>query len=341
MGLAALGRGGGSISGPEDVMVAAQLAAALELSGWPKPGNVHRTADLGPKTYERFLAGSIALGPACLEAARRGMMAGRGQVELGEVGLGGLMEAATRSDGRWQACEPTHVGYVMLCVPLSASSGLLLGEGAELDLGSLREGVSRLLGATTTQDAIGLYRALKLAASSKLGRLRPEVGLPDVLEDGAEGELVDLGLTLLDVLRISSRWDLVAKELYSSLELCARTGLPTLRSELEEHGSLNVAIVNTYLALLSEARDTHVARAWGLRRTSLIPDAVAEGLGMAEEVSRRAREALELGGAATPEGLRALNEMDRWLRGMGLNPGSCADLTACTIMLALLTGLRP
>ncbi|HDI01682.1 MAG TPA: hypothetical protein ENF78_04570 [Candidatus Bathyarchaeota archaeon] len=335
------GKGRPAISRPEDIMLAAQLAAALELSSWPKPGNVHRMADLGEKTYERFLAGSLAIGPACLKAATRGQAVGMGMMRLGDVGLGSLIEEAVRDDGGWQACGPTHMGYVLLCIPLAASAGLLLGEGAEVSIRSLREGFSLMLEAAGVQDAIGLYRALKLTASTKLGRLRPGAGLPDVLSERAEEELLERGLTLLDVLKLSSKWDLVAREACSSLRLCAEVGLPALRRGLEEHGLLNVAIVNTYLSLLAEAEDTHVARAWGLRETHLMPDAVLRGLEMAREVSKRAREALELGGAATEEGLRALNEMDRWLRGLGLNPGSCADLTACTLMLAILTGLRP
>lgn len=331
----------GCIEGPEDVMVAAQLAAALELSGWPKPGNVHRMADLGPKTYERFLAGSIAIGPTALEAARRGLLAGKGELELADVRLGSLIERAARDDARWQVSGTTHMGYIMLCVPLSVAAGLALGEGRELSIEVLRASVSRLLQASTVRDAADLYRALRAAASTKLGRLRSEAGLPDVFDPEAEETLARRGLTLLEVLRISSKWDLIARELASSLELCVNVGLPALRGNLDRYGSLNVAVVNTYLTLLAEVRDTHLARAWGLRKTSYMPDAVLEGLEIAKEASRRAREALKLDGAATREGLRALEEMDKWLRSLDLNPGSCADLTACTLMLALLTGLRP
>ena len=108
------GKGRPAISRPEDIMLAAQLAAALELSSWPKPGNVHRMADLGEKTYERFLAGSLAIGPACLKAATRGQAVGMGMMRLGDVGLGSLIEEAVRDDGGWQACGPTHMGYVLL-----------------------------------------------------------------------------------------------------------------------------------------------------------------------------------------------------------------------------------
>ena len=43
------------------IMLIAQLASALEASGTPKPGNVHRNADFHQTSFEHFLAGSIAL----------------------------------------------------------------------------------------------------------------------------------------------------------------------------------------------------------------------------------------------------------------------------------------
>ena len=329
------------ITGPDDVMLAAQLAAVLEVSAWPKPGNVHRMGDLGPKTYERFLAGSLAIGPACREAAERGLLAGEGRIGLSELGLGLLMEEAASSDGSWQASGPTHTGFIILSIPLSASAGLLLGRASGMSVSALRSALSDVLEASTVEDAVGLYRAVRMSASTKLGELGPSAGIPDVFDPGAEEELRARGLTLLDVLKASSPWDLVSRELVEALRLSSEVGLPAFRRYLEETGSLNAAIVNTYLALLASARDTHLARAWGLRKTARMPEALSAGLEMAEEVSRRAREALELGGAATEEGLRALEELDAWLRSLELNPGSCADLTACTLMLAILTGFRP
>jgi len=70
----------GAVEGPDDVMIAAQLAAALEVSGFPKPGNIHREADLGPKTFERLLADSIAIGHACSKNAVKGMAGADGSL---------------------------------------------------------------------------------------------------------------------------------------------------------------------------------------------------------------------------------------------------------------------
>ncbi|MDP6641398.1 MAG: triphosphoribosyl-dephospho-CoA synthase, partial [Nitrososphaerales archaeon] len=56
----------------KDVMNAAQLAASLEVSATPKPGNVHRNADYPSTRFEHFLSGAVALGPAISSAASQG-----------------------------------------------------------------------------------------------------------------------------------------------------------------------------------------------------------------------------------------------------------------------------
>ncbi len=56
----------------EYVRRCATLAALLEVSASPKPGNVHRMRDRPDTRYEHFLAGSVALGGAMWRMAVRG-----------------------------------------------------------------------------------------------------------------------------------------------------------------------------------------------------------------------------------------------------------------------------
>ncbi len=64
----------------QEVMNAAQLAASLEVSATPKPGNIHRNADYLPTRFEHFLSGAVALGPSIGEVASQGI-----KVTLGEL----------------------------------------------------------------------------------------------------------------------------------------------------------------------------------------------------------------------------------------------------------------
>ena len=77
-----------------DVIISAQLAAALEVSASPKPGNVHRTADYAQTRFEHFLAGAIALGPAVREAALQGIRAVSHEIKYNEIGIGRCLKMA-------------------------------------------------------------------------------------------------------------------------------------------------------------------------------------------------------------------------------------------------------
>jgi triphosphoribosyl-dephospho-CoA synthase len=89
------------------------------------------------------------------------------------------------------------------------------------------------------------------------------------------------------------------------------------------------AIVETFLYLLAAAPDTHVAR--------------RGGAAAAEAVQQRAVVALAAGGVRSPEGTRAIEEMDRALRDARnvANPGTTADLTAAAAFVVLVGGGWP
>ncbi len=64
---------------------------------------------------------------------------------------------------------------------------------------------------------------------------------------------------------------------------------------------------------------------------------------VARAISDRALKVLELGGLLTEKGRAALSELDDCLRRPRneLNPGTTADLTAASLMIAILCGFRP
>jgi len=66
----------------------ASLAALMEVSAYPKPGNVHRTRDLPDTRFEHFLAGAVAIGPDMRELAMRGVDAVSGELGWDKVGVG-------------------------------------------------------------------------------------------------------------------------------------------------------------------------------------------------------------------------------------------------------------
>ena len=46
----------------EDIVKLAQISSALEVSGYPKPGNVHRTRDYDDMVFEDFVISGIVIG---------------------------------------------------------------------------------------------------------------------------------------------------------------------------------------------------------------------------------------------------------------------------------------
>ena len=49
---------------PSEIAKIAQIASALEVSGYPKPGNVHRTRDYDDMELEDFIIIGIVIGDA-------------------------------------------------------------------------------------------------------------------------------------------------------------------------------------------------------------------------------------------------------------------------------------
>lgn len=97
--------------------------------------------------------------------------------------------------------------------------------------------------------------------------------------------------------------------------------LPRLRAGLASGLSRNDAMVDALLELCVVVEDTNVLKRAG-----------RDGL---ELLRTRAREALSLGGMASPEGRAAVVAMDDALTARDISPGGCADLLAVTAFLDL------
>ncbi len=324
------------------VMRAAQLAAVLEVSGWPKPGNVHRTADFEDTNFEQFLAGSIALGPAVRDVALQGVRARLREIEVYDIGLGGYIRHAVDDVRAWHRGGNTHLGVSLLFVPLGAAAGYTLSLGEEINPGVLRDDVRRIMEASSPRDAVEAYRAINEANSAALGRI-VGLGVPDLLDENYEEAILEGGLSLFQVMKASMDWDNIAWEWATGMEISFKTGYPCLRRTFEETQDINTATVHTFLTILSLHPDTLIARKLGSKESKDIREATRIGRLKAREVSRKAKDVLNLGGFFSDKGRKALQEMDTTMRSLGedFNPGTTADLTASSLMIAILCGLRP
>ncbi len=211
---------------PDLISKIAQMASILEVSGHPKPGNVHRTQDFEDMVFEDFLISGIAIGNTMKKAAGRGLRY-TDEDELHKIGLGELIR---------EAVVETNAGSIS-------------------HFNGLRDKIHELMLATTPQDAVNLYEAINIADAGGMGE-REDL---DVGSEKAKEELLEKGINMFDVLEISSSWDALAYELTHKMPVSFEVGYPTFKDLKNTHG-INKATVQTFLTILSKKPDTLISR---------------------------------------------------------------------------------
>jgi len=326
----------------DHVRSSAQLAAILEVSGWPKPGNVHRTRDRAETRYEHFLAGSVILGSSVEAAAIKGSMVGNGQLDVSEIEVGRIVKKAVSDVAKSHSGGNTHLGVCLLFIPLAAAAAKTYVEAGEIFPGILRRNVKEVVKSAMPEDAVAVYEAIAMADSLRnLGRVYGKRS-PDLLDKEADKKIREEGISLFDVMNDSSSYDTIARELVTGMKISFEIEYPELMETFRRTGDINVATVHTFLRILSKVPDTFIARKVGLIETPDAKEAVQMGVRETKWISETSERILDLGGLTTEEGKKSIWELDRKLQSLGrhYSPGTTADLTATSLMIALLCGLK-
>lgn len=320
----------------------AQLAAVLEVSGWPKPGNVHRTMQHSDARYEHFLAGSVALGSAVEDAALKGMMVAKNRLDLPSIGVGKLVKKSVSDIAKSHRGGNTHLGVCLLFIPLASAAAKSHVGASEISPAVLRSNVRQIMESTTPKDAVDVYEAITLVSSPhEMGKVGGERA-PDLYDKQAKRKILADGITLFDVMKQASSYDTIARELVTGMEVSFEIGYKSLMETFNYTRDINVATVHTFLKILAMVPDTFIARKIGLKSASDIKKAVQLGREETMWISETAEKVLELGGLTTKDGEASLWEFDRKLQSLGkdYSPGTTADSTAAALMIALLCGLK-
>lgn len=301
-----------------------QLAVLLEVSAYPKPGNVDRTHDFEDTRYEDFLASAVAIAAPMREAARRGHLVSVGSLDVAEVKIGSIIKLAVQRMKAWQSGGNTSLGSILLLCPIAVAAGMVMSSDRVPPM-KLRAKLRPVTRHVTPFDAVEVYRAISLAEPGGLG----QVARFDVKDGQSEKTIISEKRTLLDVFRLSSTWDSVAYEWANGFPITFELGYPYLTNQLKTTGDIRLATVHTFLRILSLVPDTLIAR--------------KVGIGKSKEISLKAAQVLDAGGLLTEEGRRMTEALDLSLRGPNhkLNPGTTADLVASTLAVAILEGRRP
>lgn len=278
---------------------AIRRACVLEASA-AKPGNVHPRASFPDLIFEDFVRSAEAASPALACAA--------------ELGIGRAISQAIEAT-RAVVSSNTNLGIVLLIAPLAA---------VPLDQ-SLQDGIGHVLSRLTRDDAVWVYRAIRLAQPGGLGTADDQ----DIANEPTG--------TLREVMALAADRDGVAAQYANEFAWVLNEGLPFLASVGGEFEHCwEAATIELHLRLLAKHPDTLIARKCG------------ESVAM--DTSRRAQCCLD-DLASVPldatQRTRIIDEFDQWLRADGhrRNPGTTADLVAACLFAAIrervITGVTP
>lgn len=305
------------------IRMCGELACLLEVSATPKPGNVHRFQDFAEIRYEDFLASSVSLGVWLEELAMKGLLLKDDKINWQQMDLGKTIKEAVKQSNYFHQRSNTNLGIILLLSPLSVAAGLTIPEEeANCNLDLLQKNALEVMKNTTVEDSIHVSEAIASASPGGLGK----VDQYDITEPSLEEELRSDDVNLLQLMDICQERDNICFELALGYPITIKTGLAALKWSLAIRNDINLAIVDAYLAILSNYPDTLVKRKFG--------DEIAQ------RISKRATDIINVGGALTLEGRRELEDLDIELREAEekINPGTTADIIASTIFVHLLSG---
>ncbi len=238
----------------EYVARSAQLALLLEVSAYPKPGNVSRTHDFKDTRYEHFLASSVAVYPVLREAAVR------------SEGVGELVKKGVEESIKWQSGGNTHFGALLLLIPLAMAAGAC----ESFDMGEIKRKAKEVMLNTNVDDAVEVYRAFPKAKV----KVRTDVPELDVMDENSLKEIKEKKLSLYEILTISASYDLISRELVRGFE--KTFGYASLLMDFATKRSINDAIAHAYLRFLSEEEDTFVKMKFGTEKSKYVLERAKE-----------------------------------------------------------------
>ena len=285
---------------PNEIAKLAQIASTFEVSGYPKPGNVHRTRDFDDMVFEDFLISGIVIGDSVREACSN--------VDVNNPELGKYILQAISETDRWIK-NNTNLGIVMMTMPIAVAASI------SNNFDEIRDNICLLMSNTSVDDACDVYDAINIADAGGMG----DQDEYDVASENAKNELRNNNQTMFDVLKISAPWDMLAREMTSDMPAVFEIGYPTY-SKLKKENSLNYSCIMTFLTILSQVPDTLISRKYGEDE--------------ALKVSMMTRDLLKLKDSS--DFSEKIEEFDDYLFKNKLNPGTTADLTMASIFLSFL-----
>ncbi len=275
-----------------------------------KPGNVSRASPGHGMNADTFLASARAAADPLFERGRP---------------VGERIEAAVGASWAAVGCN-TNLGIVLLCAPLAAAlervpegepgggeqrRGLGVNDEGVIDATALRAAVSSVLAALDVADARAAYRGIASANPGGLGRAQAQ--------DVAEAPTIDLRAAMT----LAAGRDSIARQYAHAYADIFDCGFAALQPRTGAPRRVGATVQAVFLSFLAGWPDSHIVRKLGSSAAQTVTGDAALWL---------ARVAAD--GAAGDSA--AFAAWDERLKAAGINPGTSADLTVCTLFAAAL-----
>lgn len=288
-----------------------EIATLLEVSAYPKPGNVHRTQDFDDMKYEDFLISGSVLRESLEIVAYNASRHYPNLLDKIQIGDAVLQSIKTTNN---LVHTNTNLGISMLLIPISAGLGALENEETIYNLPKM---VDIIMKNTRPEDAVALTKAIRLADA---GGIEDKTTEYDVNNENTIEEIIKNNINVYDLFKISEKYDKISYELINGLPVISEIGYPTY-CKYEEEFSKNDVTLEVYLKLLSEVPDTLITRKYGEN--------------ISQKISKRAKNILKDTQIATEERYKELKKFDEYLINKKYNPGTTADFTAASLFVGL------
>lgn len=295
----------------QDIAKLGEIATLLEVSGYPKPGNVHRTQDFSDMKYEDFLISSASIRDPLYIAAYNGHKSY--PYMLNDIGIGECIFDCVRGTNTLTHTN-TNLGISMLLIPIAATFGALVDENP---INKLQKTLDTIIKNTEVDDAVALVKAISMADA---GGLEGKTQDYDVNQASTLDDIRNNHINIYDLLKMSEDYDKIAYELINELPVISKYGYPTY-AKYESEYEINDVTIEVYLNILASTPDTLIERKYGQK--------------VAKKVSSKANEILKNTTIATKDRLTSLKNFDSYLIDHKYNPGTTADFTAASLFVGL------
>ncbi|MHA1197927.1 MAG: triphosphoribosyl-dephospho-CoA synthase [Candidatus Heimdallarchaeaceae archaeon] len=308
------------------------LAHNLLYANDTKPGGASFKNEFQDTKTEHFLAGASSLFSPIFGLAKRGILVAENHLWYEDAEIGYFIQKALEKSQTWyKSSGNTILGTLLMFTPITLGiANSFANEGMKtnikLNLDNVIYITEQFLKNSTTEDCIYLTKALNKSISKNV--------LPSEKEEDNFNSFLEIHnnerTNLYDFTKFYKDRDLVFYEISHKYQTTMKIGFPTFLRCYEEDQNFKTAIAQTYITLMSEKKDTHIAKRFGNE--------------IASKVNKRAKEIIKAGGVFTQDGLGLIIELNEYLTTSNkrvINPGTAADITATTIFLALIQGYRP